>query len=224
MLSDERIRQFVDDIYYSDGTQREIEYSIRAALAEAAQVPVTGEPTDRQLFNVAFNLSAEFGPEFTQANKAFAMAAIEQYRHAMSGDSITQAELDALLGSERMAMKEASDLAMAMWRDFFQEASPNLGLCDSPAGVLSQIDNMYAGLRERIQLQDARIVRQHRQLIEEMARTEAVKQELDAKDARIRELEAAALDVCMAGSYESARLAVIQLNTVLRRPAKEHQS
>ncbi len=54
--------------------------------------------------------------------------------------------------------------------------------------------------------------------------TSITQAELDAKDARIRELEAAALDVCMAGSYESARLAVIQLNTVLRRPAKEHQS
>ncbi len=54
--------------------------------------------------------------------------------------------------------------------------------------------------------------------------TSITQAELDAKDARIRELEAAALDVCMAGSYESARLAVIQLNTVLRRPAKERQS
>lgn len=71
----------------------------RFGLAEAAQspaVPVFGELTDRQLFNVAFNLSAEFGAEFTQANKAFAMAVIDQYRHAMSGVSIAQAELDAL--------------------------------------------------------------------------------------------------------------------------------
>ena len=59
-------------------------------------VPVVGEPSDRQLFNIAFNLSAEFGPEFTQANKAFAMAVIEQYRHAMSGDSIPATELERL--------------------------------------------------------------------------------------------------------------------------------
>jgi hypothetical protein len=41
MLSDERIRQIAEDIYYSEGTRAEIEHSIRAALAEAAQsVPV----------------------------------------------------------------------------------------------------------------------------------------------------------------------------------------
>ncbi len=36
MLSDERIRQIVEDIYCSEGTRAEIEHSIRAALAEAA--------------------------------------------------------------------------------------------------------------------------------------------------------------------------------------------
>jgi len=41
MLSDERIRQIAEDIYCSEGTRAEIEHSIRAALAEAAQsVPV----------------------------------------------------------------------------------------------------------------------------------------------------------------------------------------
>jgi len=41
MLSDERIRQIAEDIYCSEGTHAEIEHSIRAALAEAAQsVPV----------------------------------------------------------------------------------------------------------------------------------------------------------------------------------------
>lgn len=46
MLSDERIRQIAEDIYCSEGTRAEIEHSIRAALAEAAQspaVPVVGE-------------------------------------------------------------------------------------------------------------------------------------------------------------------------------------
>jgi len=39
MLSDERIRQIAEDIYCSEGTRAEIEHSIRAALAEAAQSP-----------------------------------------------------------------------------------------------------------------------------------------------------------------------------------------
>lgn len=73
----------------------DIDTAINRWNRRAPAVPVMGELTDRQLFNVAFNLSAEFGPEFTQANKAFAMAVIEQYRHAMSNTSITQAEHDA---------------------------------------------------------------------------------------------------------------------------------
>lgn len=36
--------------------------------------------TDRQMFNIAFNLSAEFGPEFTEANREFGLAAIHEYR------------------------------------------------------------------------------------------------------------------------------------------------
>lgn len=49
MLSDERIRQIAEDIYCSEGTRAEIEYSIRNALAEAAQsVPVVEEVVEWQ--------------------------------------------------------------------------------------------------------------------------------------------------------------------------------
>ena len=51
-----------------------------------------------------------------------------------------QAERDA-------AMREASELAMSIWRAEFQKLSPEFELCDSPAGVISQIDNMYAAMR-----------------------------------------------------------------------------
>jgi hypothetical protein len=89
MLSDERIRQIAEDIYYSEGTRAEIEHSIRAALAEAAQVPVVGDA-------VAWT-SAEWLKEdgklhgMTRPHPSFKLPL---YRAPTT--SITQAELDAL--------------------------------------------------------------------------------------------------------------------------------
>ena len=60
-----------------------------------------------------------------------------------------------------LAKREAEELAMAIWRDFYKDDSPNFELCDSTAGVLSQIDNMYAGLIEKfkkLQAQNAELV------------------------------------------------------------------
>lgn len=47
------------------------------------------------------------------------------------------------------AMREASELAMCIWRSEFRNESPEFELCDSPAGVISQIDNMFAGIRQQ---------------------------------------------------------------------------
>jgi hypothetical protein len=44
------------------------------------------------------------------------------------------------------AKREAESLAMSLWKKFYQEDSPNFELCDSVAGVISQIDNMTCGL------------------------------------------------------------------------------
>jgi hypothetical protein len=46
------------------------------------------------------------------------------------------------------SLKEAVSLAKAMHRDFYSDAS-KLKLFDYTAGVISQIDNMYAGIRKR---------------------------------------------------------------------------
>lgn len=47
------------------------------------------------------------------------------------------------------AMREASELAMCIWRSEFRNESPEFELCDSPAGIISQIDNMFAGIRQQ---------------------------------------------------------------------------
>ena len=44
------------------------------------------------------------------------------------------------------AMNEASTLALAIHRRYYLKESPNFELCDSVAGIISQIDNMAAGL------------------------------------------------------------------------------
>lgn len=56
---------------------------------------------------------------------------------------------DELLVERDDAMREASGLAMSIWRSEFRNESPEFDLCDSPAGVITQIDNMFAGVRQQ---------------------------------------------------------------------------
>lgn len=69
-----------------------------------------------------------------------------------SGDQIALAK-DAWFAQQARidaGWREAESLAMALWRDHYKEASPDFELCDTVAGVITQIDNMAAGLSERI--------------------------------------------------------------------------
>lgn len=66
-------------------------------------------------------------------------------------DSAT--ELRRLAEENKHAMREASSLALSLYRRFYQTTAPNFSLCDSPAGVITQIDNMIAGIiKERDEL------------------------------------------------------------------------
>jgi hypothetical protein len=47
------------------------------------------------------------------------------------------------------AKREAESLAMSLWEKYYKEESPNFELCDSVAGVISQIDNMTTGLTKK---------------------------------------------------------------------------
>ena len=44
------------------------------------------------------------------------------------------------------AKREAESLAMSLWQKWYKDDSPNFELCDSVAGVITQINNMTAGL------------------------------------------------------------------------------
>lgn len=60
---------------------------------------------------------------------------------------------------ERAEMHEAKSLAMSMWRKHYKDVSPNFELCDSVVGVITQIDNMAAGLSEKIVERDAELAK-----------------------------------------------------------------
>jgi hypothetical protein len=44
------------------------------------------------------------------------------------------------------AKREAESLAMALWQKWYKDDSPDFELCDSVAGVITQINNMTTGL------------------------------------------------------------------------------
>lgn len=47
------------------------------------------------------------------------------------------------------AKREAEYLASSLWKSHYKESSPNWGLCDTVAGVITQIDNMVTGVVDR---------------------------------------------------------------------------
>ncbi len=66
-------------------------------------------------------------------------------------------EIDALEAELGVAMREASHLATGMWERHYKKDSPQFELCDSVAGIISQIDNMYAGVRNKLTVARAKI-------------------------------------------------------------------
>ncbi len=59
-----------------------------------------------------------------------------------------------------LAKLEAESLAMALWNQHYKKDSPNFELCDSVAGVITQINNMTAGLTSTLQSQINKAVRE----------------------------------------------------------------
>jgi len=57
------------------------------------------------------------------------------------------AELEARVAE---AQREANSLAISLWKQYYQDVAPNFELLDTPAGVISQIDNMTAGVCSQI--------------------------------------------------------------------------
>ena len=56
--------------------------------------------------------------------------------------------IDTLTQEVTQAKDEAESLCMAIYNQHYRQESPDFELCDSVAGVISQISNMAAGLLE----------------------------------------------------------------------------
>ena len=46
----------------------------------------------------------------------------------------------------RLALNFSGALALILWREYYKNDSPNFELCDTAAGIVTQIDNMVTGL------------------------------------------------------------------------------
>ena len=71
---------------------------------------------------------------------------------AASGSAIPRLDQDALEHGCMMpedALKYAQGLAMSMWEKHWKQDSPNWKPLDDIVGVLTQIDNMVAGMTRR---------------------------------------------------------------------------
>ena len=55
------------------------------------------------------------------------------------------------------AKREAESLALSLWKRHYKDDAPDWGLCDSVAGVITQIDNMSAGLGVKVEEQQQTI-------------------------------------------------------------------
>ena len=93
---------------------------------------------------------------------AEAKAEVERLRNGMQGSCYCcepVGEMNQKLEAEvALAQREADSLAQSLNRRFYSEKA-SWGLCDSVAGVISQIDNMAAGLGQRAEKAEAEVER-----------------------------------------------------------------
>jgi len=57
-------------------------------------------------------------------------------------------ELSTAQKETSMCKVESESLAMSLYSKHYKKEAPDFGLCDTPSGVITQIDNMVAGLSE----------------------------------------------------------------------------
>jgi hypothetical protein len=70
------------------------------------------------------------------------------------------------------AKREAESLAMSLWQKWYKDDSPDFELCDSVAGVITQINNMTTGL---VREQDPQPVPEGYVLVPRAAATEVLR-------------------------------------------------
>jgi len=118
-----------------------------------------------------------------------------------------------LLDRLEAADNEASTLALSLWRRHYKKDSPVFELCDSVAGIISQIDNMSAGISNSLEAAESKVnhLRKVRAMhfglkLKAEAKLEAANAEIrefqEALDEQAKELEMANRVVAEAGRKE----------------------
>lgn len=97
--------------------------------------------------------------------------------------SSLQAIVEGLTKERDEALREATNLATWMHRNYYSDVTQWRPLND-PAGVISQIDNMVAGLRDRLQAAEAQVGKLT-EALRELRLIRGVAQELVGGDWRI---------------------------------------
>ena len=115
------------------------------------------------------------------------------YQHDLI-DGVYQLVTDLLAELERVekerndAMREASSLAKWLHKTCYALTAPGWSLCDTPAGVITQIDNMISGIPDLV----------HSHIKDRIA-------ELEAENARLKALEDKMGSGCALVEYAKAR-------------------
>lgn len=91
--------------------------------------------------------------------------------------------------------QEADSLALAIYNRHYKNESPEFKLFASVAGVITQINNMTAGLSEQLEQKDKEIERLHELHLERTRLTHKVITERDELKARNEKLERGVSDI-----------------------------
>lgn len=84
------------------------------------------------------------------SNPAIAViAAIQQIPELEATIASQAAQIEQLREALGRAHREALSLAQSIWRSEYRRKSPDWEPCDTVAGIITQIDNMYAGVRRQ---------------------------------------------------------------------------
>jgi len=75
--------------------------------------------------------------------------------------------VESLTAEKEAAVNEAKSLAVCMWRSWYKDDSPNWEPLDTAVGMISQINNMVAGLRDKLEAAESSLA-QAREEIERL--------------------------------------------------------
>jgi hypothetical protein len=140
--------------------------AIRSVLLSAAPKTMPEQPQDRAWIEDVRHLLAVLmeSPDDTLGSIKSYPPSLENAKYCAEYANVTAKRLlDAFPTSAAQPQQEPASaidayarmLAMHLWSEYYSKDAPDFGLFDDTYGVLSQIDNMLAGLKNRAAQQEA---------------------------------------------------------------------